>query len=141
MKSLGLVNVTTSGGAKSWRGELSKYFVGADVVILPDNDQAGAAFANEVIAKIKPFASRITVCAVSDKPKGDVTDFIEAGHTKAELLSMIKEAQQNIVGITASAPAPTSAYPQNTPPAQPLGVSANRSERDRPARAKFSVYE
>ncbi len=119
LKSLGLVNVTTTGGAKSWRGELSKYFVGADVVILPDNDQAGAAFANEVIAKIKPFASRITVCAVSDKPKGDVTDFIEAGHTKAELLSMIKEAQQNIVGITASAPAPTSAHTQNTPPAQP----------------------
>lgn len=98
LKGLGLYNVTTTGGAKSWRSGLSKYFVGADVVILPDNDQAGAAFANEVISKIKPFASRITVCTVSDKPKGDVTDFIEAGHTKAELLSMISEARGNIRG-------------------------------------------
>ena len=115
LKKLGLYNVTTAGGSGSWRSEFSKYFVGADVVILPDNDQPGLRSADSLVRELKPFASRVTVCTVSDAPKGDATDFIEAGHTKAELLNMIKEAQQNIVGITAPAPAPTGANATGLP--------------------------
>lgn len=98
MKRLGLFNTTTAGGAKGWRETYARYFIGADVVILPDNDEAGRELVRTVTKSIKPFASRITVCNVSDKSKGDITDYIEGGHTKEDLFSLIKSAHSNIKG-------------------------------------------
>src|SRR5215207_3762471 len=40
---------TTSGGAKTWKGEFAEHYRGAkEVVILPDNDEEGAAYAQKV---------------------------------------------------------------------------------------------
>src|SRR3712207_7951292 len=39
----------SSGGAKTWKGEFAELYWGArEVVILPDNDEEGAAYAQKV---------------------------------------------------------------------------------------------
>lgn len=42
MKKIGLT-ATTAGGAKDWKREYARYFIGAKVVVLPDNDEPGQA--------------------------------------------------------------------------------------------------
>src|SRR5262249_21280344 len=50
---------TNPGGAGKWRPELSKYLAGADVVLIPDNDDAGHKHMQEVGASLSGIASRI----------------------------------------------------------------------------------
>ena len=45
-----LLATTNPGGAGKWRPDYNGYFVGFDVVILPDNDDAGRKHAQEVAA-------------------------------------------------------------------------------------------
>jgi DNA primase len=48
LRRLGLVATTNPGGAGKWRHEYRRYLAGRKVVILPDNDDAGRAHAEEV---------------------------------------------------------------------------------------------
>ena len=57
MKRLGLFNATTAGGAKGWSENYAKYFIGADVVILPDNDAAGQELVKTIIKSIDKLDS------------------------------------------------------------------------------------
>lgn len=68
---------TTAGGVKSWKDEYATFFVGAEVILLPDNDDAGRGLRDEIMKSLRPFAHSITVVPTSPKEKGDVTDFFE----------------------------------------------------------------
>jgi putative DNA primase/helicase len=46
-EKLGVV-ATTSGGVKTWRQEFKGFYTGADVVIVPDNDDEGRKYADTV---------------------------------------------------------------------------------------------
>lgn len=48
LASLGLVATTNVGGAGKWNRKLKKYFAGRQVIIIPDNDQAGRNHAKKV---------------------------------------------------------------------------------------------
>ncbi|QIB34522.1 hypothetical protein [Ancylobacter pratisalsi] len=72
------------------RLDFIKFFVGADVVILPDNDQAGREHAEMAARALKPVASRIRIVELPDLPrKGDVTDWLDAGGTVEKLHRLI----------------------------------------------------
>ena len=74
-----------AGGAKKWRAEHSEYLRGADIVLVPDNDDAGWEHINQVGAALNGIAARIRVLALPDlPPKGDV-DRLARGwrHTRA----------------------------------------------------------
>lgn len=92
LKRLGLT-ATTAGGVNNWKAEHAKYFTGADVVILPDNDRAGKDLAERVKQDIKKVAKSIKIVLTSQVEKGDVTDYIEEGHTKEELIALVKNTK------------------------------------------------
>lgn len=77
INKFGLTATTNSGGAKNWEPDFSRYFEAKDVVILPDNDDAGRKHADLVASAILPFAKSVRVVNLSKLPKGDVTDWIE----------------------------------------------------------------
>jgi hypothetical protein len=49
LSSLGVVATTAHTGAGGWNDDLNQYFIGANVVIVPDNDSAGWSYAHKVV--------------------------------------------------------------------------------------------
>ncbi len=83
---------TTAGGANDWKKEYTSYFENADIVILPDNDSPGKGLANKIYQDLQHIAKSVQIVKTSQIPKGDVTDYIEEGHTKEDLLKLINSA-------------------------------------------------
>jgi hypothetical protein len=76
----GIPATCNSGGAGKWRPQFAEYFRGADVVILPDNDEPGRAHAEQVAANIAPVSRSVRVLKLPGlQPKGDVSDWLAAG--------------------------------------------------------------
>lgn len=97
MRKLGLV-ATTAGGTSDWRKKYAKYFKGAWVTILPDNDEPGEKLARQIARDIQDICYCFRKITVSEKEKGDVSDYIEAGHSKADLLKLIETEPWEING-------------------------------------------
>jgi AAA domain/CHC2 zinc finger len=77
-------------GAGKWRSAHSEFLRGADVVILPDNDDPGREHANIVGASLQGIAKSIRVLALPDlPPKGDVVDWARQGGTVEQLYDLI----------------------------------------------------
>lgn len=95
MAKLGLVATTApSGGGKGnkkWLDSYSKYFKGASVVILSDNDEAGQIFAKEIKSKLKNYAHATKTITISNQPKGDITDWINEGHDIDDFSDILKK--------------------------------------------------
>jgi hypothetical protein len=97
--SLGIPATTTPDGAKTqpgknWRSEYTEQLVAANVKRLaatPDNDEAGRVYATDAAAACD--AAGITAKVVElpgVPPSGDVSDWLDAGHTKEELLRLLR---------------------------------------------------
>ena len=90
-----LIATTTStgGGAgkDKWNDGYSQYFKGAKVVILPDNDKSGIEFAKQVEESILNYCYRVKTLIISDKEKGDISDWFEEGNHVAQLFEKLKE--------------------------------------------------
>lgn len=90
LEALGFVATTNSGGAGKWRDEYSESLRGACVVILPDNDEPGRRHAQQVAAALSGVAAEVRVIELPNLPsKGDVSDWLAAGGTAAELEGLI----------------------------------------------------
>lgn len=86
LESLGLVATCNHGGAGSWTDAHSEWLTGRNVVILPDNDDAGRKHANKVAASLSGKAANIKIVDLAGLPeKGDVSDWLESGHDIDEL--------------------------------------------------------
>jgi hypothetical protein len=82
-----------AGGAKKWKAEHSEFLRGADVVLLPDNDNAGWEHANKVGAALTGIAKSVRVLRLPDLPlKGDIVDWHNAGGTRERLVELIAKA-------------------------------------------------
>jgi len=81
------------GGAGKWLEDYNKYFRGKSVVILQDNDSAGEKGANTIAMNLINIAKTVKILNVSNKEKGDITDFIEDGGTLEELKSLVAKAK------------------------------------------------
>jgi KaiC/GvpD/RAD55 family RecA-like ATPase len=91
--ALGLNATCNPMGAGKWRKELSAHFQGARVVIIPDNDEAGRKHADQIGASLSDVAGYVLVLNLPGlPPKGDVTDWRDAGGTIDELLRLAAEA-------------------------------------------------
>ena len=89
LRNRGLI-ATTAGGTQDWKSDFAKYFIGAETIILPDNDQAGYALADRIKNDLTDKASSVRIVRTSEAPKGDVSDFFEEGHTLADLEALIE---------------------------------------------------
>ena len=95
---LGVV-ATTSGGANSWRSSYREHYIGADVVIIPDNDKPGRKYANEVAQDIAAVARSVNVVKLPGLEEGgDLTDWLDAGHTKQEFFAAVEKASTDHYG-------------------------------------------
>lgn len=91
LAALGLVATTNAGGAGKWRPEYSAFLKGRRVFVLPDNDDPGRKHAEMVVASVAPVAASVKVIELPGlPPKGDVSDWLKAGGTHAELLRLAR---------------------------------------------------
>jgi hypothetical protein len=86
---LGYVATTCSGGANKWRDEFDQEFAGADVVIVSDNDPPGQDHADNIAKHLIGVTSRLRKIVF---PVKDLTEWVEAGHTREELDAIIEQA-------------------------------------------------
>lgn len=80
LSTLGFVATTTAMGAKGFKKHSAEYaeaFSGKDVLLFPDNDDAGRAYIADVARALIGKAASIKLVKLPDLPeKGDVSDFI-----------------------------------------------------------------
>ena len=82
----GLIATTNPGGAGKWLPSMSEHLRNRNVVILPDNDDAGEKHADDVARALQGIAKSVRVLRLPDLPdKGDVSDWLAAGGTAEEL--------------------------------------------------------
>lgn len=89
--SLGIPATTCPQGAGKWRPEYNDLFRNKQVVILPDNDTPGEHHAQQVARALLPVATAVKIVRLPDlPPKGDVSDWLDAGHTKEAFATSVK---------------------------------------------------
>lgn len=93
LMTLGLLATTNAGGAGKWQASYSEELAGRDVVILPDNDTPGRDHAQKVAQSLAGVVASIKVVALDGLPdKGDVSDWLDGGHTADELVALVAQA-------------------------------------------------
>lgn len=79
-----------TGGAKHWKAEHSAYLRGAEVIIMPDNDQAGRLHCEKCASSLIEAGANVRVLELPGlAPKGDIADWAQAG-TIEELHGLIE---------------------------------------------------
>jgi hypothetical protein len=90
LRAAGLQATCSPMGAGKWRQEFAPYFAGGFVVILPDNDAPGRDHGQQIAASLHGTAKSIKVLTLPGLPnKGDVIDWLAAGHNAAELKDLV----------------------------------------------------
>jgi putative DNA primase/helicase len=87
------------GQQSKWKSEYSEFLHGADIIIVPDNDDPGRAHADAIARMSAGIVKRIRILNLAqywpDCPKGgDISDWLAAGHSREELDNLIEQAQE-----------------------------------------------
>jgi len=92
---LGLIATTAPMGTAKWRDNFTEFFSDKQrVALLPDNDAAGRKHAENIATQLLKFGGDIRLVALEDIPaKGDVSDYLDNGHTKDDLLDAIENTK------------------------------------------------
>lgn len=89
LQALGMVATCNAFGAGKWEEDYATWFKNKDIVILPDNDDPGIKHANDVANKLSSVAKSIKIVTLPDlPPKGDVSDFLDEGHSIYEIIEI-----------------------------------------------------
>lgn len=91
LAKVGLVATTNVGGAGKWKAEYAEALRNRRVCLLPDNDKPGRDHMAKVAATLQGKAKAVTV-TLPVPDKGDVSNWLDAGHTADELVAIAKEA-------------------------------------------------
>lgn len=104
LAQLSLLATTNSGGAKKWKSQYSKTLKDRDVVILPDNDDAGHKHALKVATELLEFAASVKIVPLPGLAEGqDISDWLDASHTIDELQELVcTESPTRMKGILRS---------------------------------------
>lgn len=89
----GLAATCNVGGAGKWKPDLTVQLKAAAVervVLLPDNDTPGRTHMQQVADSCRQAGLSVKVLGLPVPAKGDVSDWFDAGHTKAELIALVK---------------------------------------------------
>jgi putative DNA primase/helicase len=86
LRQLGVVATCSPGGANKWKHGYSDHLRGAEVVILPDNDQPGRQHADMVAASLRKATESVTILALPGlATKEDPFDWVQRGGTADQL--------------------------------------------------------
>jgi hypothetical protein len=92
---IGVLATCNAGGAGKWSVDHAEFLRGRRVVILTDNDEAGRKHAHGVAQSLHGIAESVRIVELPGLPaKGDVSDWIAAGGTKAELKRLADAAPE-----------------------------------------------
>jgi hypothetical protein len=87
--------------------DYAEQFRDADVVLMPDNDDAGFAHIDAIGATLSGTAKHIRVLRLPDLPdKGDVVDWVEAGGTAERLRELAEQAPEWVPPVAVESPDP-----------------------------------
>jgi hypothetical protein len=96
LRGLGVAATCSPRGAGEWRQHHGIPLQGADVVIVPDNDDAGRKHADTVATALRSIHSRAARVRVLElpglPPKGDPFDWVEAGGTLEQINALAELA-------------------------------------------------
>ncbi|WP_413228514.1 hypothetical protein [Clostridium estertheticum] len=91
---------TTAFGARGFSAYSADYVASlksANIVILPDNDESGKSYANDVLSVIKNVVKSVKIIELPDfKPKGDIADWVEHGGTVDDLITLVNKADEAV---------------------------------------------
>lgn len=89
LAKIGIVATCNPGGAGKWQSNYTDALMGRDVLILPDNDEAGEKHAEVVARSLYGRAKAVRIIRLPGlPPKGDVSDWIDAGGTRDDLVRL-----------------------------------------------------
>lgn len=93
LASLNVTATCNAGGAGKWTADHAAFLTGADVVVIPDYDEAGEAHAEKVCRSLKGVAARVRLLRfIGLRRKGDVSDWLDAGNSIERLHALAAEA-------------------------------------------------
>lgn len=93
LASLGFIATTNVGGADKWLVEYNDPLSGRRICILPDNDEAGRAHAASVARSVYNIAESVQIIPLPNlAPKGDASDWLDAGGTIEQLKAIVEAA-------------------------------------------------
>ncbi len=96
LKSKGYAAVTY-GGVNDWQQDFAGLFKNANAIILADNDEPGKHVASVIQRDLQGIAKSVGVIVpMPDLSKGDITDYFNAGHSKAEFEQMFKYERSTV---------------------------------------------
>lgn len=92
LKRQGLVATCNPMGAGKWQKAYSQMLKNANVIIIPDNDDAGKLHGDDVARHLHNTASSVRLVNLPElPPKGDVSDWFQQGNTVQKLLQICAE--------------------------------------------------
>lgn len=108
-------------GKVKWLNEYSETLRGAHVVILPDYDKQGAEHTEIVSRRLAGIAASIIIPTDihTHKPGSDVTDWVQNGGTKEQLLAAVESCPGWTPTAATFAPIPPGSTNGKHPPADP----------------------
>lgn len=92
--ALGLLATTNAMGAAHWRPEYTEQLRGRHIAVLPDNDTAGGKRIKTLTDALASVAATFVVVTLPGSGK-DITDWVTAGGTKAELQDLVLAARKD----------------------------------------------
>jgi DNA polymerase I len=96
-EELGITATTCAMGAEKWRDSYTHTLAGANVILIPDNDEAGRKHVLKVAEELDGVARSVKLLELPDLPeKGDLSDWLDAGGTKEEFEYLSSSSQPPI---------------------------------------------
>lgn len=90
LATLGFTATCNPGGAGKWHPDYTKALAGRRCIAIPDNDDAGRNHAQAVVQSLQAAGIAASVLALDGlPPKGDVSDWLDAGHGAEDLQKLI----------------------------------------------------
>ena len=89
--SIGVIATTSHAGASHWPEDITQYFTGAVVIVVPDCDAPGWKYARKVVEALLPVAKAIRVLDLNLPELGDdAYEWVADGGDRARLAELAK---------------------------------------------------
>ena len=119
--SIGVIATSAHAGSGSWPEEITQYFAGAVVIMVPDNDLAGWKYAHKVAAALVPVVKSLRILDLPvEAPTDDAWEWVNVlGGTRQELVELAKVSPLVASADDVTVPARLVAASEMVAPEQP----------------------